>query len=178
MASLDLRVELPAHSLVFTVQIQQDATILDVKQAITSACPGSPKPDGQRLISRGRLLQDAEHVAQIWNVSPLLFLPLAISTIGCNPFVRTFQYFRNRTMCVSCTLLSIRLLGPRPRLVAMMPYHRMMLGRSGSNNNLGLLLPLSHIPFAQPLHSHCQQEPAGRLRWRLSMRNIRPHCLL
>ncbi|OCH90729.1 hypothetical protein OBBRIDRAFT_887520 [Obba rivulosa] len=67
MTLVDLRVELPAYSHSFQIHVQQESSIRDVKQEIARLCPGSPRPDGQRLIWRGRFLKDEERVAEIWN---------------------------------------------------------------------------------------------------------------
>ena len=69
MALVDLRVEFAAASHSFQVQVPQDASILDVKHEIKTRCPGNPREDGQRVIWRGRLLEDDERVADIWKVS-------------------------------------------------------------------------------------------------------------
>ncbi|KAI0356484.1 hypothetical protein OH77DRAFT_1495312 [Trametes cingulata] len=61
-----LRVELPAYSHSFTVQVPPESTIRDVKQEINRACPGSPSPEGQRLVFRGRFLKDEEKVDDVW----------------------------------------------------------------------------------------------------------------
>ncbi|GBE79340.1 hypothetical protein BKA93DRAFT_742938 [Sparassis latifolia] len=66
MPLVDLRIELPAYSHSFTVQVQQSSTIRDVKHEITKCCPGAPRPDGQRLVCRGRFLNDEEKVLDIW----------------------------------------------------------------------------------------------------------------
>lgn len=68
MSTVDLRVELAAHSHSFRIQVQQSATIKDVKHEITKSCPGAPRPDGQRIVCRGRFLQDDEKVEDIWKV--------------------------------------------------------------------------------------------------------------
>ncbi|KII95326.1 hypothetical protein PLICRDRAFT_48289 [Plicaturopsis crispa FD-325 SS-3] len=61
-----LRIELPAFSHDFTVSVPASASVLDVKRAITLACPGEPRVDGQRLVWRGRYLRDEEQVSEIW----------------------------------------------------------------------------------------------------------------
>ncbi|KAI0650201.1 hypothetical protein C8Q79DRAFT_901124 [Trametes meyenii] len=66
MSSAPLRVELPAYSHSFQVQVQPASTIRDVKREIASVCPGAPTPDGQRLIFKGRLLNDDEKVEDVW----------------------------------------------------------------------------------------------------------------
>jgi hypothetical protein len=69
---VQLRVELPAYSHSFSVQIYPNANIGDVKKSISEACIGSPKPEGQRLIWKGRCLDDVEKVTDIWTVCAYL----------------------------------------------------------------------------------------------------------
>ncbi|EMD40612.1 hypothetical protein CERSUDRAFT_148805 [Gelatoporia subvermispora B] len=66
MTSLDLRVELPSYSHSFQIRVQQESSVYDVKQEIARLCPGNPRPDGQRLVWRGRFLKDEERVAEVW----------------------------------------------------------------------------------------------------------------
>ncbi|KAI0637960.1 hypothetical protein C8Q77DRAFT_1166288 [Trametes polyzona] len=66
MSSAALRVELPAYSHSFQVNVQPESTIREVKQEIARVCPGSPSPDGQRLVFRGRFLSDEEKVEDVW----------------------------------------------------------------------------------------------------------------
>ncbi|KAI0772002.1 hypothetical protein BD413DRAFT_474790 [Trametes elegans] len=66
MSVATLRVELPAYSHSFEVQVPSLSTIRDVKQEISRVCPGSPNPDGQRLIFRGRFLNEDEKVEDVW----------------------------------------------------------------------------------------------------------------
>lgn len=63
-----IRVELPAYSRSFDVQVPESATVLDVKQAISSVCIGHPHPEGQRVIWRGRCLDDQEKISELWPV--------------------------------------------------------------------------------------------------------------
>jgi hypothetical protein len=72
MAQVTLRVDLPSYSHSFTIEVPSSSTILDVKQAISQNCVGSPRIDGQRIVWRGRYLGDEEKIADIWKVrSPL-----------------------------------------------------------------------------------------------------------
>lgn len=73
MSLLDIRVDLPTHSRSFTVSVPPQSSVLQVKQEIFRACPGQPRPEGQRLIWRGRLLSDAETVESLWKVSSYPF---------------------------------------------------------------------------------------------------------
>lgn len=63
-----IHVELPAFSNSFDVQVPENATIIDVKQAISSVCIGRPRPEGQRLVWRGRYLDDQEKIDELWLV--------------------------------------------------------------------------------------------------------------
>ncbi|KAI6152046.1 hypothetical protein BKA82DRAFT_4106466 [Pisolithus tinctorius] len=66
MSLVAVRIELPAHSQSFVVEIPAGSTILDVKQAIFTRCAGHPRPEGQRIIWRGRYLSDAERIDELW----------------------------------------------------------------------------------------------------------------
>jgi hypothetical protein len=68
MSFIQLRVEFPAYAQSFLVHVPHSSTVLDVKQEIFKACVGGPRPDGQRLIWRGRYLVDDEKVAELWKV--------------------------------------------------------------------------------------------------------------
>lgn len=68
MDLLDVTVDLPAYSHTFQVRVPVSSTVRDVKREITNTCVGKPKPEGQRVISRGRVLQDDERVQDIWKV--------------------------------------------------------------------------------------------------------------
>jgi len=68
MSFIQLRVELPAYAKSFLVQVPRSSTVLDVKREIFKACIGGPRPDGQRLIWRGRYLVDDEKVDELWKV--------------------------------------------------------------------------------------------------------------
>lgn len=68
---VDVLVELPQYSLTLNVQVSPNGTVLDVKQEIAKTCPGEPKVEGQRLISRGRILEDTEKLDTLWLVSVL-----------------------------------------------------------------------------------------------------------
>lgn len=68
MSSDSLRVELPAYSHSFQVNAPPQSTIRDVKQEIARVCPGSPSPEGQRLVFKGRFLNDDQKVEDVWKV--------------------------------------------------------------------------------------------------------------
>jgi hypothetical protein len=72
MAS-SVRVELPAYSHSFSVQVSPSATVFDLKAEIERVCPGGPRVDGQRIIWRGRILRDDEQLEGLWKVSYLKF---------------------------------------------------------------------------------------------------------
>lgn len=61
-------VELPQYNQNFIVNVPSTSTIQDVKEEISRACPGNPRVDGQRLISRGRILGDTENIESLWTV--------------------------------------------------------------------------------------------------------------
>lgn len=69
MSILHLRIELPAYSHSFNIDIPTESTIHQVKAEISKACPGQPKIEGQRLICRGRNLADEETVGNLWKSS-------------------------------------------------------------------------------------------------------------
>ncbi|CAE6423414.1 unnamed protein product [Rhizoctonia solani] len=50
--------------LTFTVPAQ--ARVADLKTAIAEQCPGQPRPNGQRIIWKGRVVVDEEVVGDIW----------------------------------------------------------------------------------------------------------------
>ncbi|KAI6105712.1 hypothetical protein EDD17DRAFT_1754582 [Pisolithus thermaeus] len=69
MSLVAIRIELPAYSKSFVVEIPAGSTIRDVKQAIFTSCAGHPRPEGQRIIWRGRYLNDAERIDELWPLS-------------------------------------------------------------------------------------------------------------
>lgn len=69
MSIVELRVELPAYSHSFIIQVPLTYTIFNVKGEITRSCPGAPRAEGQRIIWRGRVLADDEKVEDVWKVS-------------------------------------------------------------------------------------------------------------
>ena len=68
MSLVDLRVDLPAYSRSLILKVNVSTSILQVKEEIYRTCPGQPRPDGQRLIWRGRILTDNETVDKLWKV--------------------------------------------------------------------------------------------------------------
>jgi len=77
MSCISLKVELPAHSHSFQVQVPDSSSVANIKSEISKSCPGGPKVEGQRLIYAGRLLRDDEQIQDIWPVSfpPTLLMP-------------------------------------------------------------------------------------------------------
>lgn len=70
-ATIGIRVELPAYSQSFHIQVDSQWSIREVKGEIQRSCKGSPRVEGQRLIWRGRFLRDEESVKDIWKVRTL-----------------------------------------------------------------------------------------------------------
>ena len=68
MSLVDLRVDLPAYSRSLLLKVYVSTSILQIKEEIYRTCPGQPRPDGQRLIWRGRILTDNETVDDLWKV--------------------------------------------------------------------------------------------------------------
>ncbi|KAG6332986.1 hypothetical protein ID866_6102 [Astraeus odoratus] len=66
MSLVAIRVELPAYSHSFAIEVPVASTIADVKQVIFAHCVGRPRPEGQRMIWRGRCLEDAEKISELW----------------------------------------------------------------------------------------------------------------
>jgi hypothetical protein len=64
-----VRVELPTYSLSFIIEVTVSATVIDVKHAISTSCAGQPRVEGQRIIWRGRYLEDQEKISDIWKVT-------------------------------------------------------------------------------------------------------------
>lgn len=92
--SVVIHVELPAYSSSFDVQVPESATVLDVKQAISSVCIGHPRPEGQRVIWRGRCLDDQEKISELWPVrrpvdSPTGVLTSAVCLVPGRPTYRS-----------------------------------------------------------------------------------------
>lgn len=69
MSFVDIRVDLPSYSHTFTVKVPSSCSVSQLKQQIHQSCPGQPRPDGQRLIWRGRVLTDSENIESLWMVS-------------------------------------------------------------------------------------------------------------
>lgn len=69
MSFVDIRVDLPSYSHTFSVKVPSSSSVSQLKQQIHQSCPGQPRPDGQRLIWRGRVLTDNENIESLWKVS-------------------------------------------------------------------------------------------------------------
>jgi hypothetical protein len=52
-----------------TLAVPPGARVADLKTAIAERCPGQPKPNGQRIIWKGRIVVDEEVVGDIWKAS-------------------------------------------------------------------------------------------------------------
>lgn len=72
MSLVPVIVELPQYTQTFTVNVPLTSTVLDVKEEIARACPGNPRVDGQRLITKGRILEDSQSIDAVWTVSTRL----------------------------------------------------------------------------------------------------------
>ncbi|KAF9483955.1 hypothetical protein BDN70DRAFT_873083 [Pholiota conissans] len=70
MSLVDIRVDLPSYSQTFTVRVPLSSSVSRLKQEIHHICPGQPRPDGQRLIWRGRVLSDDENIDNLWTADP------------------------------------------------------------------------------------------------------------
>lgn len=68
MSFVDIRVDLPSYSHTFTVKVPSSSSVSQLKQQIHQSCPGQPRPNGQRLIWRGRVLTDNENIESLWKV--------------------------------------------------------------------------------------------------------------
>lgn len=64
-----VRVELPTYSLSFIIEVPISATVIHVKHAISASCAGQPRVEGQRIIWRGRYLEDQEKISDIWKTA-------------------------------------------------------------------------------------------------------------
>ncbi|KLO10163.1 hypothetical protein SCHPADRAFT_878470 [Schizopora paradoxa] len=78
MSLISLTVELPQYARTFTVDVPQDGSVRDVKTAVSQVCPGQPRVDGQRLIVKGRILEDGELVQQVWKENESRVVHLAV----------------------------------------------------------------------------------------------------
>jgi hypothetical protein len=82
-----IRVELPAYCYSFNIEVPGTSTVLDVKQAISTACTGQPRPEGQRIIWRGRCLDDVEKISELWPVRSAVVLHWSLYTQATSPVV-------------------------------------------------------------------------------------------
>lgn len=94
-----VRVELPTYSLSFSIQVDICATVLDVKHAISASCTGQPRVEGQRIIWRGRYLEDQEKISDIWKVTK----NLRLLRIASDPSFR--RQMSNAPSIYQCTRL-------------------------------------------------------------------------
>ncbi|KAL5527205.1 hypothetical protein ACEPAG_5996 [Sanghuangporus baumii] len=63
---VQVTVEHPQYMQTFVVCVPPAGTVSDIKHEIAQACPGNPRVEGQRLISKGRVLDDGERVESLW----------------------------------------------------------------------------------------------------------------
>ncbi|KZT39651.1 hypothetical protein SISSUDRAFT_984605 [Sistotremastrum suecicum HHB10207 ss-3] len=89
MTSLSLQVQLPSHGHSFFISVPTGSTVLDLKETIARECEGRPRVDGQRIISKGRILSDQELVENLWqgpvNDARVLFLAVNPSAWASTP---------------------------------------------------------------------------------------------
>jgi len=125
-----IRVELPTYAHSFSVDVPNDANVLQLKQEISRSCPGSPRVEGQRIIWRGRYLSDGEKLEALWSVSKDCHITRTIS-YSCFPSPLMSR--------VLSTFLSILQRGP-------------LIHRIITKNHLQLYRHQRlFIPFLQPL---------------------------
>lgn len=73
-SSAPVHVLLPSHSHSFDVyNLPRDATVADLKHAISEQCLGRPQASGQRIIMQGRLLMDGESLVCLHTLMPSMF---------------------------------------------------------------------------------------------------------
>jgi hypothetical protein len=68
MTATTIQVHLPSFSHTFNVSVTSGSTIIDLKHEIFRTCIGSPNVAGQRVIYKGRVLDDKEIVGHVWKV--------------------------------------------------------------------------------------------------------------
>lgn len=68
MSAVAVLVELPQYAHSFSIEVPPASSVRHLKEQIEQACPGKPRVDGQRLISKGRVLADAEAIERLWKV--------------------------------------------------------------------------------------------------------------
>lgn len=81
MSLVPITVEHPQYTQTFVVQVPQAGTVNDIKQEIARVCPGNPQVNGQRLISKGRVLNDEETIEALWVVSVSSAWPLLVTDL-------------------------------------------------------------------------------------------------
>ncbi|KZW04003.1 hypothetical protein EXIGLDRAFT_827939 [Exidia glandulosa HHB12029] len=65
--STRFNVQLPTHSTSFQVSVPSSSTVIQLKETISETCPGRPTRAGQRVIYKGRIVDDSSVVSDIWN---------------------------------------------------------------------------------------------------------------
>ena len=102
MSLVDIRVDLPSYSRSFFISVSSGASVRQVKQEIYKTCPGQPRPEGQRLVWRGRLLSDDESVEILWKVSWLLLSPKIFILTVSSPILRSSILLFTRPLGLLC----------------------------------------------------------------------------
>ncbi|EJD00968.1 uncharacterized protein FOMMEDRAFT_169182, partial [Fomitiporia mediterranea MF3/22] len=82
MPSVPITVEHPQYTQTLVVHVPPTATVSDIKQEISRECPGNPRVEGQRLISKGRVLDDGECVETLWTSEDLRVVHLAVNPLS------------------------------------------------------------------------------------------------
>ncbi|KAF8481350.1 hypothetical protein JB92DRAFT_2619145, partial [Gautieria morchelliformis] len=78
MTATTIQVHLPSFSHSFNVSVTSDSTIIDLKHEIFRTCIGSPNTAGQRVIYKGRVLDDKEIVGHVWKADEPRICHLAV----------------------------------------------------------------------------------------------------
>lgn len=74
----------PTHTKApLTLAVPSGARVADLKTAISERFPGQPKPNGQRIIWKGRIVVDEEVVGDIWKVGLLFVFPFVHLMLTC-----------------------------------------------------------------------------------------------
>jgi hypothetical protein len=92
-----IHVLIPSHSYTLTIStLTADATVSDLKAAISEQCPGRPSISGQRVIVQGRVLKEEEPIVEFLHQLVLVLCAQSIIIAG---------WLRDRSSrCASCCL--------------------------------------------------------------------------
>lgn len=77
--ALVVQIELPSYAYSFNLRLPSSTTVLQVKSLVSQTCPGSPRVDGQRIVFRGRFLQDSEKLEDLCSPDDQLVFHLAVN---------------------------------------------------------------------------------------------------